>query len=429
MGLWPDESPLVSGDFGPYRQSDRLHIYTEYVEQMVDSGHAYKCFCTEKRLDLLRREAARSRQPNRYDGRCCGLSKDEVREKIEAGLPYTVRFKLTPFPEPFNDLVYGPVSHDVSQFEGDFVILKSDGFPTYHLANVVDDHLMEITDVLRGVEWQVSTPKHILMYRALGWTPPNFAHLPLIMNSDGTKLSKRQGDLHVDSLKNEGFFPEAVLNFITLFGGAFSEKEYSLETVYSLESLCEKFSIDKVHTASCKIEMEWLANLNRVALKERLKCSDQKSELIREAKAAILEATKESGQSKELINDERIEKYLLWGQDRIHKVSDLAKDDFMFLWSDPDSVEFEGPLSLLKSVKSVLLDIKDDELQVKELVKKLKKIGKDHSVKYPEMMKMLRQVISGQLEGPPVADVIKILGIETVVHRLDKILSKSASCD
>lgn len=204
-GLVPDESPLKGGDFGPYVQSQRLHLYSEAVERMLESGHAYRCFCTERRLELMKRESTRLRVNHKYDRRCLTLSESEIQEKLSQGIPHTVRLKIRPFPESFSDLIYGDVSFNVFELEGDPIILKSDGFPTYHLANVVDDHWMNITHVLRGVEWQISTPKHILLYEALGWNPPKFAHLPLIVNSDGTKMSKRQNDIQVEHYKDQGY--------------------------------------------------------------------------------------------------------------------------------------------------------------------------------------------------------------------------------
>ena len=182
----------------------------------------------------MKREAARTRQGNKYDRKCHQLSGQEVEERLGRGEQHTVRFLLTPHPEPWQDLVYGAVTHDVYQLEGDPIILKSDGFPTYHLASVVDDHLMEISHVLRGVEWQASTPKHLLLYRALEWRPPHFGHLPLLVNSDGTKLSKRQGDMHIERLVTAGFFPEAVTTFVSLVGGGFEDREYSVDDCVSL---------------------------------------------------------------------------------------------------------------------------------------------------------------------------------------------------
>ena len=224
MEIEPDESPLRGGTHGPYTQSQRLKHYKDKTEQLIQNGTAYCCFCTDKRLELLRRDATKRGAVPRYDNKCRNLSPTEVAEKIGNGSSYCVRFKLESGPESFLDMVYGNVTLDTASVEGDPVILKTDGFPTYHLACVVDDHLMEISHVLRGVEWQISTSKHLQLYRAFGWTPPQFGHLPLLMNPNGTKISKRQGDISIDHFRNTGIFPEVLLSFVTEFGGGRSEE-------------------------------------------------------------------------------------------------------------------------------------------------------------------------------------------------------------
>uniref|UniRef100_A0A803T7W8 Nondiscriminating glutamyl-tRNA synthetase EARS2, mitochondrial n=1 Tax=Anolis carolinensis TaxID=28377 RepID=A0A803T7W8_ANOCA len=221
-GISPDESPRRGGSVGPYLQSQRLGLYREASDFLLDKGAAYRCFCTPRRLELLKKEALRNRQTPRYDNRCRHLSPSQVEEKLSQGTDHAVRFRLEQgAEEPFLDLVYGWSRHEVSSVEGDPVILKSDGFPTYHLANVVDDHRMGISHVLRGTEWLTSTSKHLLLYRAFEWQPPRFGHLPLLLNRDGSKLSKRQGDLFVEGFVREGCLPEALLDLLTNCGSGF----------------------------------------------------------------------------------------------------------------------------------------------------------------------------------------------------------------
>ncbi|UYV65119.1 EARS2 [Cordylochernes scorpioides] len=181
-GIEPDESPTHGGNYGPYVQSERLTIYKKYVDQLVEKGAAYPCFCSDVRLKLMKKESARLHQHGRYDNRCRHLTPQEIKDKMVAGTPHCIRFKLIEGPVNFHDIVLGHLSIDTSLTEGDPVILKSDGYPTYHLACVVDDHLMEVSHVLRGIEWHTSTPKHLMLYQALGWNPPLFAHLPLIVD-------------------------------------------------------------------------------------------------------------------------------------------------------------------------------------------------------------------------------------------------------
>lgn len=237
VGIRPDEGPQQGGDFGPYVQSQRLHIYRDEVKKLLENGTAYYCFCTERRLDLLRKDALKARQVPKYDNRCRHLTPVQIAEKLANQDTFCIRFKLDPYVDDYHDLVYGKIVYDVAANEGDPVIIKSDGYPTYHFANVVDDHLMHITHVLRGVEWQISTTKHLLMYRAFNWIPPKYAHLPLLMNGDGTKLSKRQGNINIGHYREQGIEPQALVNFITLAGGGFRRELSSTPTGYTLEQL------------------------------------------------------------------------------------------------------------------------------------------------------------------------------------------------
>jgi len=219
MGLQWEEGPEVGGDFGPYIQSERLPLYNEHAQKLLESGNAYKCFCTSERLDAVRKEKeARKEQHGGYDRHCRDLSPEEVQKNIDAGMPYVIRLKA-PLDGSisFEDMVRGIIETPVVMVD-DTVLLKTDGFPTYHLASVVDDHFMEISHVMRGDEWIASTPRHVLLYKAFGWTAPIFAHLPVILSPDGGKLSKRKGAASVMDYKKAGYLPEALLNFLALLG-------------------------------------------------------------------------------------------------------------------------------------------------------------------------------------------------------------------
>lgn len=422
-GIVPDESPLVGGDYGPYNQSHRLQIYSKYATDLLDKGLAYRCFCTEKRLELLKKESARTRQPNKYDRKCLHLSQSEIEVKLAMKTPFTLRFLLSPDIQTFDDMIFGNFSHDVFAVEGDPIIVKSDNYPTYHFANVVDDHLMEISHVLRGVEWQVSTPKHLLLYKALGWEPPIFGHLPLIMNSDGTKLSKRQGALHMESLRKVGFYPEAVLNFVTSVGGGFEERDNNLDKVYHKVELCDKFNIAKVNTASCKIDMDKLDIINRVIIKEKLKCEDQKSEMIKLCREVITESVIKLGLKIDDVQDATIEKYLVWSQDRINKFVDIVEEDLMFLWVLPVVENLQVSIRNSTVQKVIQIIIVKENLDT-TLMKSLKDLGKSDEIKFPVLMKDLRVIITGKSDGPPILELLHILGPEKVVRRLKNYNSK-----
>jgi glutamyl-tRNA synthetase len=216
FGLEPDESPKIGGPFAPYRQSERLPIYKKYAEELIAKGHAYYCFCTRERLEQMRENQEAAHKPPMYDKTCLKLSAKEVTEKLDSGIPHVVRLKV---PEhetiAFDDIISGHIVFDSDVIDHQ-VLMKSDGFPTYHFGVVVDDHLMEITHIFRGKEWIPSTPKHVLIYKFFGWDMPIHGHLPLILNEDGKgKLSKRHGHASVDYYRKLGYLPEAVLNYLS----------------------------------------------------------------------------------------------------------------------------------------------------------------------------------------------------------------------
>jgi glutamyl-tRNA synthetase len=256
VGLEYDEGPGKNGKFGPYIQSERTEIYRGYAQELLDKKAAYPCFCTAERLEEMRKKQTEAKKAPMYDRTCLSLTSEEIESKMKQGIPYVIRQKI-PHGRflKFKDLIRGKVSFETLTID-DQVLIKSDHFPTYHLANVVDDHLMEITQVIRGEEWLPSTPKHLLLYEAFGWNPPEFAHIPLLLNKDKSKLSKRQGDVSVESYLEKGTSKEALLNFIALLGwhpGKGIEQE-----IFSLEELIEAFSLEQVHKAGAIFDLEKL---------------------------------------------------------------------------------------------------------------------------------------------------------------------------
>lgn len=227
VGLEFDEGPKKGGSFGPYLQSQRFDIYHKYAKELIERGNAYYAFDTPERLEKLRKEQLARKEQPKYDKLALTLSREEVNKKLENGEPYVIRMNVEPGPKVVvNDRVRGRVEFD-REIIDDQILIKSDGYPTYHLANLVDDHLMKITHVIRGEEWLSSTPKHVLLYEFFDWGKPEFAHLPLLLNSDKTKLSKRQGDVTVEDYQHKGYLPEALLNFVALLGwNAGDDKEF-----------------------------------------------------------------------------------------------------------------------------------------------------------------------------------------------------------
>ncbi len=255
---------VQNGEHSPYVQSERLSIYRKYAEQLVAKGHAYYCFCTPERLEQVREERQKNKLPPGYDGLCKTLSKDEVEIKLKNNENHVIRLAMPDEGETkFTDLIRGGVSFKNADVD-DQVLMKSDGYPTYHLAVVVDDHEMKVTHIIRGEEWISSTPKHIQLYKYFGWEPPRFAHLPLLLNSDKSKLSKRQGDVAVLDYKEKGYVPEALINFVAFLGwNPGTEQE-----IFSLEELINEFDLGKVHVAGAVFNIEKLDWFNREYLKK-----------------------------------------------------------------------------------------------------------------------------------------------------------------
>lgn len=294
-GITFDEGPHVGGDNGPYRQSDRTETYQKYAQELIDKGMAYKCFCTSDRLEEVRQKQETSKLPTGYDGHCRALTEKETQAELETGKPFVVRLKV-PKEEliVFEDIVRGKVKF-ASHLIDDQVLLKSDSFPTYHLANVVDDHLMGVTHVIRGEEWLPSTPKHILLYQAFGWETPQFSHLPLILNEDRTKLSKRQGDVAVEDYIEKGFEKEELNNFIAFLGW----NPGGTREIYSLAELEAEFDLTKVQKAGAVFNLEKLNWFREVWKQRKLKEYAEEKGLKIEA-----QQTKQGGFKLKVVGDE-----------------------------------------------------------------------------------------------------------------------------
>jgi glutamyl-tRNA synthetase len=253
-GLLWDEGPEKEGEKGPYIQSQRTEIYQEHAKKLVEEEKAYPCFCSAERLEKMREEQQKAGLPPKYDGHCRNLPKEEVEKLMKEEKEHVIRLRV-PYNQrvEFKDVIRKKVVFDAKEID-DQVLIKSDGFPTYHLANVVDDHLMGITHVIRGEEWLPSTPKHVLLYQALGWKLPVFAHLPLLLNPDRSKLSKRQGDVAVEDYIEKGYSKEAIINFVAFLGWNPGDNR----EVFSLEELEKEFNLEKVQKAGAIFNLEKL---------------------------------------------------------------------------------------------------------------------------------------------------------------------------
>lgn len=262
------------------------------------------------------------------------MTPKQIAEKLAKNDKYCIRFKLSDRGESFKDMVYGNFVYYVAQNEGDPVILKSDRYPTYHFANVVDDHLMKISHVLRGVEWQISTPKHLMMYRAFGWTPPQFGHLPLIMNCDGSKLSKRQNDIKLEYYRNRGVFSQALVNYVTQAGGGFERDPSEKIMCLDMQQLTKKFSVDRINSNSSRLNPDLLDDLNRLELVNQIENPKQCKLLIETLRRLVQEKYPLSADQLDL-DDDHILNVLKWGSKRVHSVNELAEEKLAFLWVLP----------------------------------------------------------------------------------------------
>ncbi|XP_071440377.1 nondiscriminating glutamyl-tRNA synthetase EARS2, mitochondrial [Hetaerina americana] len=416
IGLTPDEGPSIGGPYGPYVQSKRLSVYKETVEEMLDRKAAYMCFCTESRLELLRKDSLRRGQIPRYDNRCRHIDPDTAKKRALNGDSYCVRFKMDGMDGlKFHDLVYGSIICGVD--EADPVILKADGFPTYHLANIVDDHTMCISHVFRGVEWQISTPKHILMYRALDWTPPLFGHLPLILNADGSKLSKRQGDIQINYYREDGIFPGTLLNYVTDAGGGFRDREQN--TSLTIDELVSHFDIALVGTNSCRLRPDRLGDFNRMEIKRLLKNEESSKVLINKLQSMIKE-TFHGGDRELEMEESHICRILHWSSNRIHRLKDLVSPQFAFLWVLPASDRHSSDTDLLDKLSIELANIPDKEFTQEILKNKLRCFSKEIGMPFGKIMKLIREKITGLKDGPGVAEMLDILGKDISVERLQR---------
>tara|TARA_B100000945_G_scaffold161934_1_gene129986 strand:- start:356 stop:1792 length:1437 start_codon:yes stop_codon:yes gene_type:complete len=412
-GIKIDEGPQFGGNYGPYRQSERLDIYAKYTKLLLEEGNAYICFCSSERLEKLRTDQRRKGETPRYDGFCRNLSKSEVSRRIESGEEYVVRMKTPEVPETIilNDLIRGNVSIDTSQSE-DQVIVKSDGFPTYHLAVVIDDHLMKITHVVRGEEWIPSFPKHFLLYRYFGWDTPEFAHLPLILNSDRSKLSKRQGDVAVEDFRKNGYLPESLVNFVAMLGWS----PQGNRELFTLPELIREFSFERVNKAGAVFDQEKLNWMNQQYI-QKLKLNDLQQRL-----NPFIKKTPYEGK-----DHKNLKKIIEILQPRLVKLSEIEGRLSLFFENnlEPSSTEVLKVLREENSKKILSNFIKQlesaNKLTKDNLGTLMKNIQNETKIKGKNLWIPIRLAITLDTEGPDLNLIVDFFGKEKCMH-----LAKSA---
>lgn len=407
------------GEFGPYIQSERLEIYSSYINTLLDKGDAYHCFCTKERLERVREEQKQAGLDPKYDGHCRELSLEELQDKLDRGENHVIRMKL---PEnkniSFDDVVRGKVSIHTSDMD-DQVLIKADGFPTYHFAVVVDDHLMNITHVIRGEEWLTSTPKHVLLYKMFGWEAPTFVHLPNILNSERKKLSKRQGDVAVEDFKNKGYLPEALVNYIALVGWSPEDNK----EIFSMDELIEAFSLERVSKSGGVFDTAKLNWVNSHYIKET-----DTDRLIDIAAPFII---KEKLMSKEEIENSRewLKMAMDTVKDRLDYLAQFPSEIKMFFSDKVDYVEEEAKefmkLEHMKELAEALrakISAKD-EITPDFVSSMFKEIQKENGIKGKNLFMGTRVIITGQNHGPDIPMVLTLLGKEKVLSRIDYMIS------
>lgn len=414
VGLDYDEGPEIGGTFAPYFQSKRLAIYKEQADYLLKNKKAYYCFCTTERLKQLREEQNKTTKDTRYDKHCLHLSEEEIIKNIEDGIPYVIRLKVEPGEKIFfKDIIRGDVEFS-SDVIDDQILIKSDGFPTYHLANIIDDHLMEITHVIRGEEWLPSAPKHILLYEAFGWKPPVFAHLPLLLNPDRSKLSKRQGDVAVEDYKRKGYLKESLINFIALLGWtAGDDKE-----IYSFDELIKSFSLERVNDSGAVFDIEKLNWLNEEHLR-----SKPDFEIVQ----ILRDELKQSKYSTEKYTDEYLQNVIIAMKPRITFVKDIFEKGFYFF---EDPIEYEEA-SVKKGWKTNSPDVMKKYSEKISLLenpskedyeKVLEETAAEMNVGKGNVIHPLRLAVSGVSGGPGINDIVYIIGKVRVINRIKRVL-------
>jgi nondiscriminating glutamyl-tRNA synthetase len=424
LGLHWDEGPEVAGEAArgpnaPYRQMERLPIYTAAAERLLAEDKAYRCYCTPEELEAERKRLEGLKLPPRYSGRCANLTADE-RAAFEAeGRRPALRFRVGEGTVVIEDMIRGRVEIDIDNIGGDLIIVRADGTPLYHFAVVVDDAAMDITHVIRGEDHLSNTPKHILLFRALGHELPKFAHLPLILNPDRTKMSKRKSQTAIDDYRAEGFIPEALVNYLALLGWSTGTEE----EVLSLEQLIERFDIGEVNRAGAVFDRErlewlngqWIRRLDPDDLVERLR--------------PFLEAELEAGRIDRMPAEGELKALLPVVQERLPRLGKIG-ELVGFLWIDelevdpdllvPKRLDAATTVEALGAARETIAEVGRVSYEADELEPPLRALAEERGWKPGDLFMAIRVAVTGRRETPPLFDTLVALGYERTLARLDR---------
>lgn len=412
-GVCLDENGKITevGECGPYIQSERVEkgIYNKYAEELIEKGYAYYCFCSKERLDDVKNQQKADGKIPRYDGLCRGVSIEDAKKRIANGESYVIRLKL---PENrdivFEDVIKGRITINTNDMD-DQVLIKADGFPTYHFAVVVDDHLMGITHIVRGDEWISSTPKHIYLYEALGFEKPIFVHLPTVLNKSGKKLSKRNDDASVEDFRLKGYLPEALINYLALVGWS----PESNEEILSLDEMVKQFSFDRVSKSGGVFDVDKLDWVNAQYIRKM-----EVSELAKLVKPYLVKA----GFIKEDICEKRLELITKTFQESISRLPEIVEQS-RFLFEDvavePDALKMRN----VEHIEILKEKIKEELSQIEEMDEEtakgfMKKVQKASGFKGKDLYMPVRALLTGQVHGPELSNILEILGKGEILRRL-----------
>jgi len=415
-GVCLDENGNITqkGENGPYIQSERLDIYKKHIDELLEKGHAYHCFCNKERLDEVRKMQELNKMPTGYDGHCRNLSKEDVQAKIDAGEEYVIRLKM---PKEgvtrFTDMVRGDVEFK-NELIDDQVLIKSDGFPTYHFAVVVDDHHMEITHVIRGEEWISSTPKHLVLYQMFGWEAPQYAHLSLLVNEQKAKLSKRHGDVAVEDFKEKGYLPEALVNFVAFLGwNPGDDRE-----IFSLADLEKEFDFDKVAKSAAVFNREKLAWYNKQYIKDMTDLEFARLALPYLKNAGLVDDTVDM----ELLGNvvalekERMEVFTELPESLGYLFAkDLEYDPELIIWKKATKEETKEKLEFLYAFLKNFAFWRQETLE-----EEIKKWIANNNFGVGDVLWPMRTALAGRKNSPSPFEIAGVLGQEETLRRIKK---------
>lgn len=415
LGINWDEGPEVGGDYGPYYQSERFDIYRKYCQQLVDEGKAYYCFCTPEELEAQREKQRQAKQPFRYARTCRDLTPEEVKARIDAGASYSVRLKIPAEGSVVvHDLIHGDVTFNMDQYD-DFVIMKSNGIPTYNFAVVIDDHLMGMTHVMRAEEHLPNTPKQLLVYQAFGWEPPKFGHMSMILAPDRSKLSKRHGATSVEEFRSQGFVAEAIVNYLTLLGwGPGDERE-----IFSLQDTVELFELEQMSKKAAIYDTKKLTWMNGQYLSEL-----PLEKILPEVKPFFVK----DGYVDEAWfaeNEEYFAKLVDTVRVRVKTLQEIA-DASDYFFKDVESYDEKGVAKHFKPETVALLEEciaaveADDVYSLETTEAAYNKIAADNNLALGKVIHPTRLALTGRTVSPGMFDVMVLLGKEKTLARLHK---------